>query len=94
MIKVNYLNSVHLKILTNFLEDLLNSINAIETRLMFVYTSTLRLLALRGLRTLRVRRVALRAPGVTQSNIFWNSFLYITIVNKGRQIISHMDLKI
>ena len=34
-------------------------------------TSTLRLLAMRGLRTLCVRRVALRAPGVTQSNIFW-----------------------
>ena len=37
-------------------------------------TSTLRLLALRGLRTLRVRRVSLRAPGVTQSNIFWDFF--------------------
>ena len=38
------------------------------------YTSTLRLLALRGLRTLCVRRVALRVPGVTQSNIFWIFF--------------------
>ena len=37
-------------------------------------TSTLRLLALRGLRTHSVRRVALRAPRVTQSNIFWNFF--------------------
>ena len=57
-------------------------------------TSTLRLLALRGLRTLRVRRVALRAPGVTQSNIFWDFFLYINILNKGQRKISHMDPKI
>ena len=57
-------------------------------------TSTLRLLALRGLRTLRVRRVALRVPGVTQSNIFWDFFLYINILNKCQRKISHMDPKI
>ena len=37
-------------------------------------TSALRLLALRGLRTLRVRRVSLRAPEVAQSNLFWEFF--------------------
>ena len=35
-----------------------------------IYTSALRLLAIRGLRTLCVCRVALRAPEVTQSNLF------------------------
>ena len=38
------------------------------------FTSTLRLLALRGVRTLCVRRVTLRVPGVTQSNIFLDFF--------------------
>ena len=38
-------------------------------------TSALRLLALHGLRTLRIRRVTLRAPGVTQSNLFWEFFV-------------------
>ena len=43
-----------------------------------ITTSARRLLALRGLRTLRVRRVALRAPGVTQSKLFLEFFpLYI-----------------
>ena len=49
-----------------------------------IITSALCMLALRGLRTLRVRRVALRAPEVTQSNLFWDIFIfYINIVNKG-----------
>ena len=39
-----------------------------------INTSALRLLALRGLRTLRIRRVALRAPEVTQSNLFYFSY--------------------
>ena len=39
-----------------------------------IYTSALRLLALRGLRTLRVRRVSLREPEVAQSNLFWEFF--------------------
>ena len=38
-------------------------------------TSALRLLPLRGLRTLRVRRVALQTPGVTHSNQFGICFL-------------------
>ena len=38
------------------------------------YTSVLRLLAMRGLRTICVRRVALRAPEVSQSNLFWEFF--------------------
>ena len=57
----------------------------IETSMFCVYvlsfylnTSALRLLALRGLRTLRVRRVALWAPEVTQSKLFLEFFpLYI-----------------
>ena len=57
-------------------------------------TSTLRLLALRGLRTRSVRRVALWAPGVTQSSIFWNFYFYINIVDKGRRVNSLMDPKI
>ena len=36
--------------------------------------SGLRLLALRDLRTLCVRRVALQAPEVTQSNLIWDFF--------------------
>ena len=60
--------------------------------MIFIATSALRLLALRGLRTLRVRRVALRAPGVTQSKLFLEFFsLYIYIGNKGQRIIFHMD---
>ena len=54
----------------------------------------LRLLALRDLLTLRVRRVTLRVPEVTQSNIFWDYFLYIHILNKYQRKISHMDSKI
>ena len=42
--------------------------------LIILLTSALRLLALRGLQTLRIRRVPLRAPGVTQSNLFGNFF--------------------
>ena len=57
-------------------------------------TSALRLLALRGLHTLRVRRVALRAPGLFNLNYFWIFFLYIYIVNKGLGIIFDMDPKI
>ena len=38
------------------------------------YTSALRLLALRGLWTLRVRRFAVCARGVTQSNLIWEFF--------------------
>ena len=49
---------------------------------LLIITSALRLLALRGLQTLRIRRVALRAPGVSQSNIHWDFLLYINIVNK------------
>ena len=41
-----------------------------ENPSILIYTSALRLLALRGLRTLCVHRVALRAPGVTQSKLF------------------------
>ena len=33
------------------------------------------LLALRVLQTLRIHRLALRAPEVTQSNLFWDFFL-------------------
>ena len=60
-------------------------------RLFSLFTSALRLLALRGFRTVSVRRVALRAPGVTQYKLYF-VFLYINIANK--RIISHMDLKI
>ena len=45
-----------------------------------MFTSALRLLALRGLRTLRVHRVALRAPGVTQSKVFLEFFSFIYIL--------------
>ena len=43
-----------------------------------------------------IRRVALRAPGITQSNIFWKffPFLHRNIANKGQRIISQMDPKI
>ena len=44
---------------------------------MLNYTSALRLFALRGLWTLCVHRVALRAPGVTQYNLFWDFFSFI-----------------
>ena len=37
------------------------------------------------LRTLCVRRVALWAPGVTQSNLFGIFLLYINIVKKGNE---------
>ena len=46
----------------------------------YLFTSVLRLLALRGLRTLCVRRVALRAPGVTQSKLFLEFFSFIYIL--------------
>ena len=61
----------------------------------FIRTSALRLLALRGMRTLCVRRVALQAPGITQSKLFWDFLpLYLYTVNKSKQIIYHIDLKI
>ena len=47
---------------------------------MYSYTSALRLLALRGLRTRSVRRVALWAPGVTQSKLFLEFFSFIYIL--------------
>ena len=43
----------------------------------FIITSALRLITLRGLRTLCVRRFASRARGVTQSNQFREFFSFI-----------------
>ena len=54
-------------------------------------TSALRLLALRGLRTLCVRGVALRAPGMLNLNYFWNfPFpLYIYCKQRSTKIFSY-----
>ena len=60
----------------------------------YLYTSTLRLLALRGLRTHSVRRVTLGCLELLNLTYFGIFFLYINLLNKGQRKISHMDPKI
>ena len=59
----------------------------------YINTSALRLLPLRGLQTVRVLRVTLRAPGVTRSNLFWDFLFNINnIYTERTKVFQHLIL--